>query len=318
MGSQWISMGKELLRLPIFAATIAKCHKTLEPHGINLTEIITSTENPEMFNNILHAFVGIAAIQLGLTDILHALGINPEYMLGHSVGELGCAYADGCLTAEQMILAAYYRGRASIEVELEPGLMAAIGMGATKMQELLTEKVDIACRNGPDSCTISGPAETMQQLVSTLQASGIFARLVDVAGIAYHSRYIKPAAPLLLNYLKKLIPNPKKRSAKWLSSSVPEANGGWESELAKYASAEYLTNNLLSCVYFEEAITHIPAEAIVIEIAPHGLLQAILKRSLHTSCINIALTKRGEKKGVDFLMANLGKYVFAKMKFIFH
>jgi hypothetical protein len=43
------------------------------------------------------------------------------------VGELGCAYVDGCFTAEQMVLAAYYRGRASLETELIKGLMAAVG-----------------------------------------------------------------------------------------------------------------------------------------------------------------------------------------------
>ena len=48
---------------------------------------------------------------------------------GHSVGELGCAYADGCLTAEEMILSAYSRGRVSLETKFIRGSMAAIGLG---------------------------------------------------------------------------------------------------------------------------------------------------------------------------------------------
>jgi fatty acid synthase len=48
-------------------------------------------------------------------------------MVGHSVGELGCAYADGCFTLDEMLLAAYYRGMASIESSLITGYMAAIG-----------------------------------------------------------------------------------------------------------------------------------------------------------------------------------------------
>lgn len=55
------------------------------------------------------------------------MGIVPDGIIGHSVGELGCAYADGCVTAEEMILSAYSRGRASLEAELIPGMMAAIG-----------------------------------------------------------------------------------------------------------------------------------------------------------------------------------------------
>ena len=66
-------------------------------------------------------------MQIGLVDVLRAVGIEPDGIVGHSVGELGCAYVDGCFTAEQMVLAAYYRGRASLETELIKGLMAAVG-----------------------------------------------------------------------------------------------------------------------------------------------------------------------------------------------
>lgn len=48
---------------------------------------------------------------------------------GHSVGELGCAYADGCFTAEEMILSAYSRGLVSVETPFIKGSMAAIGLG---------------------------------------------------------------------------------------------------------------------------------------------------------------------------------------------
>lgn len=65
--------------------------------------------------------------QIGLVEVLKALGITPDGMIGHSVGELGCAYADGCFTAEEMLLSAHARGRASLETKLIPGMMAAVG-----------------------------------------------------------------------------------------------------------------------------------------------------------------------------------------------
>lgn len=61
-------------------------------------------------------------------DVLTSLGVVPDNIIGHSVGELGCAYADGCLTADQVILASYYRGLASIESKMIKGAMAAIGV----------------------------------------------------------------------------------------------------------------------------------------------------------------------------------------------
>ena len=62
-------------------------------------------------------------------------------------------------------------------------------------------------------------------------------------------------------------------------------------------------------MYFDEASQQIPHNAITIEIAPHGLLQAILKRSLNEGITNIALTQRGHPDGTEFLLTALGKYV---------
>lgn len=50
----------------------------------------------------------------------------------------------------------------------------------------------------------------------------------------------------------------------------------------------------------------IPDNAIVVEIAPHGLLQAILKRS-HTKCMHVPLTRRGNTNSVKFLLEAVGK-----------
>ena len=60
-------------------------------------------------------------------DILSAIGLSPDGVIGHSVGELGCGYADGSLTARETILAAYWRGRCILDAELESGAMAAVG-----------------------------------------------------------------------------------------------------------------------------------------------------------------------------------------------
>jgi fatty acid synthase len=92
---------------------------------------------------------------------------------------------------------------------------------------------------------------------------------------------------------------------------VPEEH--WDTPLARYSSAEYHTNNLLNAVLFEEASSHISKNAIVIEVAPHGLLQAILRRSLSPHCINIALAWRAHPQGLHFLLSAIGKYVSIKI-----
>nr|XP_049699193.1 fatty acid synthase isoform X6 [Helicoverpa armigera] len=303
MGSQWTGMGAQLMRIPIFAAAIERCRKVLEPKGINIVDIITSSDE-KTFDNILHSFVGIAAIQIGLTDILRAVGLVPDGIIGHSVGELGCSYADGCLTAEEMILSAYSRGLVSLETPFIRGSMAAIGLGYEQIAPMCPPEIQVACHNGPESSTISGPADKMREFVAELTEKGIFAKEVPCSNIAYHSRYIADAGPQLLKYLSEVIKDPKPRSERWLSTSVPEEK--WGEPQAKLCSAEYHTNNLLSPVLFEETSRLIPNTAVLVEVAPHGLLQAILKRSL-PSCKNIALTRRKHDDNAFLVLEAIGK-----------
>jgi len=63
MGSQWARMGKELFMFPIINETFKRLHKILEPKGVDLIHILT-THDESIFDNIMHAFVGIAAIQV--------------------------------------------------------------------------------------------------------------------------------------------------------------------------------------------------------------------------------------------------------------
>ncbi|XP_038216643.1 fatty acid synthase-like [Zerene cesonia] len=302
MGSQWAGMGTQLMRIPVFASAIERCRKVLEPKGVDIIHIITSPDK-KIFNNILHSFVGIAAIQIGLTDVLTALGIVPDKIIGHSVGELGCAYADGCLTAEEMILSAYSRGLVSVQTPFIRGSMAAVGIGYQQVYKLCPPEIEVACHNSSESCTISGPADIMNEFVESLTAKGIFAKEVPCSNIAYHSRYIADAGPGLLRYLREVIKTPRLRTERWVSTSIPEER--WDENLAKYSSAEYHTNNLLNPVLFEETSHHIPKNAVLVEVAPHGLLQAILKRSL-PNCTNIPLTRRGHADNVVHLLEAIG------------
>lgn len=138
-----------------------------------------------------------------------------------------------------------------------------------------------------------------------MNAEGVFAKAVKSSGIAFHSRYIADAAPKLRKSLDKIIPNPKSRSPRWISTSIPEE--AWNTPLAQQSSAAYHVNNLLSSVLFAEGLRHVPSNAICIEIAPHGLLQAILKRALGKDATNLSLMKRGHDNNVIFMLSNIGK-----------
>ncbi|XP_012270411.1 fatty acid synthase [Orussus abietinus] len=304
MGSQWAGMGRDLFRLETFQRSIRRCAEALKPVGIDLISLINDSEE-ETFHNVLNSFVSIAAIQVALVDVLTLLGIQPDFITGHSVGELGCAYADGTFTPEQTVLAAYSRGKSILDSNLPPGGMAAVGLSWEETKKKCPPDVSPACHNAADSVTVSGPLESVKKFVEELKKENIFARVVNSSGVAFHSTYISSAGPKLRAVLEKIIPNPKPRSPRWISTSIPEA--AWGTSLAQLSSPAYHVNNLLSPVLFQEALDHVPDNAILIEIAPHCLLQAILRRSLAPTVTNVGLHMRGHSDNLDFLLNSIGK-----------
>lgn len=58
-----------------------RCEKVLAPKGIDIVKVITEPDTT-IFDSVINSFVGIAAVQIGFTDILKELGIEPDYIIG--------------------------------------------------------------------------------------------------------------------------------------------------------------------------------------------------------------------------------------------
>uniref|UniRef100_A0A915NDP3 Malonyl-CoA:ACP transacylase (MAT) domain-containing protein n=1 Tax=Meloidogyne javanica TaxID=6303 RepID=A0A915NDP3_MELJA len=115
MGSQWPGMGQQLMEIPLFDNFLKESSETLKEFGLDYAKL----------------YVGYysTSIQIALTDLLCAIDIQPDGILGHSTGEMGCGYADGALTRAQTMRLAYYRG-ATIMAKREKmrEAMAAVGL----------------------------------------------------------------------------------------------------------------------------------------------------------------------------------------------
>ncbi|NXC72710.1 FAS synthase, partial [Anhinga anhinga] len=304
MGTQWKGMGLSLMKLDLFRQSILRSDEALKSTGLKVSDLLLQADE-DTFDDTVNAFVGLAAIQIAQIDMLKAAGLQPDGILGHSVGELACGYADNSLSHEEALLAAYWRGRCVKEAKLAPGKMAAVGLSWEECKECCPPDVVLACHNCEDTVTISGPQDAVTEFVAKLKKDGVFAKEVRSAGVAFHSPYMASIAPVLLSALKKVIPHPKPRSARWISTSIPESE--WQSDLARNASAEYHVNNLVSPVLFHDGLKHVPHNAVVVEIAPHALLQGIIKRSLKPTCTVLPLMKKDHKNNLEFFLTQTGK-----------
>lgn len=217
MGSQWSAMAKSLMGIDLFADSIEQCAEHLKKVNIDLKYILLS-EDPKALEEKIHHFVAISSMQIALADVFKAIGITPDYIIGHSFGEIACAYADGCLTLEQAIITSYWRGKAISDANIEHGMMAAVGLSWEDTIKRCPEGVYAACHNSADSVTISGSYEKVNATVDKLTEDKIFAREVQCANIPFHSPLLQPAAQQMTEALQGVIPNPLERSAKWIST----------------------------------------------------------------------------------------------------
>lgn len=186
-------------------------------------------------------------------------------------------------------------------------MMVAVGLSKEQVNGMLPEGIYIGCQNSSNSVTISGPEKETEAFMEKLQSEGIFAKSVNSSNIAFHSKYVHEAGKYLLEFLRGVITEPQPISKKWLSTSVLPSQRfeNW----AKYNGPEYHHNNFCNTVLFDQVFNHIPENAIVIEVAPHGLLQAILKRELCKTVMITDLISRRSNDNEEHFLCTIGKYV---------
>jgi fatty acid synthase len=88
MGTQWSGMGRDLMGVKLFRQSIERSSIVLKKYNIDLFKLILSS-TPSDLDKPIHSFVTIAAIQIALVDCLKNMGVEPDGIVGHSVGELG-------------------------------------------------------------------------------------------------------------------------------------------------------------------------------------------------------------------------------------
>lgn len=329
LGCQWKAMARNLTEFKPFWNTIESLAKSLAPFGVDLIDTLTNKTENVYEDNVVNLFTGIVAVQVALIDLLNLLGAKPAGIVGHSIGEISCAYADGLLNANETILLAYYMAKPIDEAKLHSGAMAAASLGFKKAEQYLQQfeerqrsklgsaykrsGVEIACINGDESVTLSGNQEAVEDLVNMLTEENIYTRRIADVKTAFHNSSLKSIEKELLQSVQKLFNNNhiqqkegQFKSKNWYSTlygqtSLPREKRQFE------INAQYYVDNLCSPVQFREAMNNVsPDNTIILEVGPHGLFHPILKQKYLTKLNYVSLMKR-MNSSVESILTGLGQ-----------
>lgn len=301
IATHWNRMGNDLLKVPVFKETLERCHSVLATKGLNLFEIITS-HNETIFDNVLHCMVGIGAVQIGMINVLREIGLEPDYLVGISFGEIAAGYADRCLTEKQAMLITYHRGY-TISKELKIlGDNAIIGMSYDKLKSKLPEDCDCAAHVDGETCCVAGPKRSIAALIEKMEKENCFTTLINTSNVPLHSRYLAPLEPQLSICLNEVIPEARLRSNKWYSTSIhPEK---WSDPKASECSGDYFVNNLLGCVYLDETSRLLPKESVILGIAPTCVLRTSMTQCFPNS-VYVSLADKDKPNNIEVFLDSL-------------
>ena len=196
-GAQYPHMARDLYATePSFREAIDQFDEALRPLlGRSLRSVIwPDPAGDSLIHETRYTQPALFAVEYALADLWRSWGLEPDAVLGHSIGELVAACVAGVLDPVDGLRLAAHRGRLMHELGA-PGTMAAVFAGHDVVQEIIapfSADAEIAAVNGPEHVVISGREAVVGQLREALAARGIRSKPMATAR-AFHSRLIDPA-----------------------------------------------------------------------------------------------------------------------------
>ncbi|HXV37917.1 MAG TPA: beta-ketoacyl synthase N-terminal-like domain-containing protein [Myxococcota bacterium] len=208
-GPQWWGMGRQLLESePEFRAVVERADAIVRELGS--WSLLEALRAPEAASRIAQTSIAqpcIFALQVGLARLLERHGVEPEALVGHSVGEVAAAYLAGALDFEQATRVIFHRGRCMDFADAH-GRMLAAGLSAADAEPFVRaygDRISLAASNGPSAVAFSGDRSAGPETKHAL-AEG--QRRIDSIALVHEQLYGSSnlSAVNLARYTEALIP----------------------------------------------------------------------------------------------------------------
>ena len=270
-GSQWLGMARRLVdEEPIFREAIERCGEAMSRYADwSLLDQIRADASSSRLEELDVVQPVLFAVQVALAALWRSWGIEPDAVVGHSMGEVAAAYVAGIINLDE---AARIIGRRSQVVRRRAsghGKMAVVELpveGAKRLLASYEGRVVVAACNGPTTTVISGEAEALGEIGETAQNQEIFFQFVKV-DYASHSPQMDPLRDELLEVFGEI--HPRQASVAMMSTTGAAAMLD-----GRECDAEYWVRNLREPVCFVQAIRELASTGhdIFLELSAHPVL----------------------------------------------
>lgn len=300
-GAQYAGMGRELYENePRFAETINRLASIMDSDlGAPLLDVLYADKSTEYLENTRYVQPALFAIEYALADLLRHLGIEPSYLIGHSVGEIVAACIAGMIDLEDAARFVVARGRLMGQLPAG-GTMLAIAASPEQVQRWVQgkeEDVSIATVNGPHSVVISGRAEAVSAVGAIAQAAGRQIKELEVSH-AFHSPLMAPILDELSQVAASMRISPPR---------IPIVSNTSGDFFAGQIKPEYWSAQVRNAVLFHEGLQKIIDEgcSLVVEVGPHPALIPIVATAFDTPDLQTVPTLRKDNKDANNLLSAL-------------
>ncbi|HYP40298.1 MAG TPA: SDR family NAD(P)-dependent oxidoreductase, partial [Chloroflexia bacterium] len=313
-GAQQVNMGRELYESePLFREQVDICAEILKADlGIDLRTLLyppdgqeeeaaqrlgqTSITQPVLFT-----------IEYALARLWMEWGVEPQAMIGHSIGEYVAACLSGVFSLEDALSLVALRGK--MIQQLPSGAMLAVPLSEEEVRPLLGRELSLAATNGPGFCTVSGPINAVDALLERLTARGVECRRLHTSH-AFHSEMMDPILDAFAGRVAKVklhqpqIPYVSNVTGTWITAAEATDPGYW-------------ARHLRQTVRFAEGVGELLKEParVLLEVGPGQTLSTLARqqlqqapqRALEQIVLNSLPRQHDKSSDLAFLLNTVGR-----------
>ncbi|MFE7559971.1 SDR family NAD(P)-dependent oxidoreductase, partial [Kitasatospora sp. NPDC057500] len=261
--------------LPVFRDALTQCEQELSTQvDWSLLDVLRCAEGAPSIDRVDVMQPALFAVMYGLAEAWRWYGVEPDFVVGASMGEVPAACVAGALSMADGIRVTTAWSRAQ-RVLVGRGDMASVLLPADRVQGRLPAGVVIATVNGPGSTVVAGEPAAIEELVQRFTAEGVRARKIPI-GLAAHSAHFTELREALHRDLATIEPRPAR--IPFYASTV-----GGLLPPDTLLDAEYWCRNGEGLVRFEEAVRAVAAaveDPVLVELSPHPTLVMPVRETL--------------------------------------